>query len=330
MFSDDLGIDLGTSNILMYIKKKGIVLNEPCVVAVDSNTKKVIAVGNEAYDMVGRTPEKIKAISPLKDGVIADIEITEIMLNEFIKKIKAKSLFLKPRILICCPTNITTNEKAAIREVAERAGARKVYIEEEPKIAAIGAGLNINEPIANMVVDIGGGTTDIAVISLNGIVKSNSIKIAGNAFNEAIINYIKDNYKLLIGSQTAETIKISYANIYNPTTEIIEVKGRDLLTGLPSVIAITQQEIAHSLEENVNKIIKEIISVLEDTPPELSADIVEKGIILTGGGSLLKGLLEIIKEKLKVPVFIAEYPLTCVAEGTGILLEELKMFDEDQ
>lgn len=331
MLSTDIGIDLGTSNVLMYIKKKGIVLNEPSVVAIERNTKKVLAVGTKANEMLERTPGKIQTIKPLKDGVIADIEMTEIMLNEFIKQIKARNLFIKPRILICCPTNITPLEKENIKEAAERTGARKVYIEEEPKIAAIGAGLNIEEPVANMVVDIGGGTTDIAVLSLNDIVKSSSIKIAGNSFNEDIIKYIKENYKLLIGSLTAENIKKNFANVYKPSQEkTLEIKGRDLTTGLPSTITITQSETKYALQESINKIIKEIVNILETTPPELSADIVEKGIVLTGGGSTLKGLLEIIEENIKVPVFIAEYPLTCVVEGTGVLLEELKNLEEDQ
>lgn len=329
MLSNDIGIDLGTSNILMYIKKKGIVLNEPCVVAIEKNTKKVLAVGTEANEMIGRTPGKIIAINPLKDGVITDIEITEIMLNEFIKKVKAKKLFIRPRILICCPTNITPIEKSTIKEVAERTGARKVYIEEEPKIAAIGAGMDIKKPIANMIVDIGGGTTDIAVLSLNGIVKSSSIKTAGNSFNDNIIKYIKNNYKLLIGTLTAEKIKTTFANVYNPSLETMEVRGRDLVTGLPSIITLTQKETQYALEESVNKIVKEINNVLEITPPELSADIVEKGIVLTGGGALLVGLLDAIEEKIKVPIFIVESPLTCVAEGTGILLDELKLLEED-
>ena len=281
--------------------------------------------------MLERTPGKIQTIKPLKDGVIADIEMTEIMLNEFIKQIKARNLFIKPRILICCPTNITPLEKENIKEAAERTGARKVCIEEEPKIAAIGAGLNIEEPVANMVVDIGGGTTDIAVLSLNDIVKASSIKIAGNSFNEDIIKYIKENYKLLIGSLTAENIKKNFANVYKPSQEkTLEIKGRDLTTGLPSTITITQSETKYALQESINKILKEIVNILETTPPELSADIVEKGIVLTGGGSMLMGLLEVIEENIKVPVFIAEYPLTCVVEGTGVLLEELKHLEEDQ
>lgn len=331
MISTDIGIDLGTSNVLIYIRKKGIVLNEPSVVAIEKDTKKVIAVGTEANEMLGRTPGKVQTIRPLKEGIIADLEATEIMLNELIKKIKARNLFTRPRILICCPSNINPIEKETIKEVAERTGARKVYIEEEPKMAAIGAGMNIKLPIANMIIDIGGGTTDIAILSLDGIVTSNSIKIAGNIFNEDIIKYIKDKYKLLIGQLTAENIKVSFANVYNPDKEKkLEIKGRDLITGLPHMIEISQEETKEALQESINKIVKATINVLEIAPPELSADIVEKGIVLTGGGSLLTGLLETLEENLNVPVLIAESPLTCVAEGTGILLEELNNLEEDQ
>lgn len=331
MISTDIGIDLGTSNVLIYVKKKGIVLNEPSVVTIEKNTKKVLAVGNEANEMLGRTPGKVYAVRPLKDGIIADLEATEIMLNEFIKKIKLKNMFVRPRILICCPTNINPIEKITIKEAAERTGARKVYIEEEPKIAALGAGMNISLPKANMIVDIGGGTTDIAILSLNGIVTSNSIKVAGTTFNDNLITYIKDKYKLLIGELTAENIKINFANIYNPdSNKKLEVKGRNLVTGLPSIIEITQDETKKALEESIHEIEKAIIKVLELAPPELSADIVEKGIVLTGGSSQLCGLIEKLEEKLKVPVLIAESPLTCVVEGTGILLDELKNYEEDQ
>lgn len=331
MISTDIGIDLGTSNVLIYVKKKGIVLNEPSVIAIEKNTKKILAVGNEANEMLGRTPEKVYAIKPLKEGIIADLEATEIMLNEFIKKIKLKNLFIRPRILICCPTNINPIEKVTIKEAAERTGARKVYIEEEPKIAALGAGMNIKKPKANMVVDIGGGTTDIAILSLNGIVTSNSIKIAGNTFNDNLIAYIKEKYKLLIGELTAEDIKVTFANINNADPEKkLKVKGRDLVTGLPNTIEITQDETKEALKESINEITKAIVAVLESSPPELSADIVEKGIVLTGGASQLCGLLEMLEEKLKVPVLIAESPLTCVVEGTGILLDELKNYEEDQ
>lgn len=329
--SKDIGIDLGTANVLIYIKGQGIVLNEPSIVAIDTDTKSVIAVGTEANEMLGRTPGKVKAIKPMKDGVIADFEITEIMLNAFIKKIKAKKLFSRPRILICCPTNITPVEKNAIKEAAERTGARKVYIEEEPKVAAIGAGMDISKPTANMVIDIGGGTTDIAILSLNDIVSSASVRIAGNVFDQDIIKYIKEKYKLLIGERTAEDIKINFANIFDPNKkEKIEVRGRNLITGLPHTIEITQDETKTALEESLQKIIKATTNVLEQTPPELSGDIVEKGIILTGGGAMLRGLPELLEKELQVPILIAESPLTCVAEGTGTLLDNISLLEEDQ
>ena len=331
MLSRDIGIDLGTANVLIHIKGKGIVLNEPSIVASETETRKVIAVGSEANEMFGRTPGKVKAIKPMKDGVIADFEITEIMLNAFIKKIKAKKLFSRPRILICCPTNITQVEKNAIKEAAERTGARKVYIEEEPKVAAVGAGMDISEPTANMVIDIGGGTTDVAILSLNGIVASESIKVAGNVMDQEIIKYIKSKYKLLIGEKTAEEIKINFANVFKPDKrKKLEVRGRNLITGLPDSIEITQDETEEALRESVQKIIKGTTNVLEDTPPELSADIYGKGIILTGGGALLTGLSELLEETLKVPVLTAESPLTCVVEGTGVLLDNIKLLEEDQ
>ena len=331
MLAKDIGIDLGTANVLIYIKGRGIVLNEPSVVVVDTETKKVIAVGSEANEMLGRTPEKVKAIKPMKDGVIADFELTEIMLNEFIKKAKARKVITRPRILICCPTNITPVEKNAIKEAAERTGARKVYIEEEPKVAAMGAGMDISKPTANMVLDIGGGTTDIAILSLNGIVSSASVKIAGNQLDQDIIKYIREKYKLLIGEKTAEDIKINFANIYKPSKkEKLEVRGRDLITGLPKAIEITQDETKEAMEDSVIRIIKSCKGVLEQTPPELSADIVEKGVILTGGGALLTGLVERLEDELTIPVLIAETPLTCVAEGTGVLLDNKKLLEEDQ
>ncbi len=331
MTSKDIGIDLGTTNVLIYVKGRGVVLNEPSIVAIDTDSKSVLAVGTEAKEMLGRTPTKIKAIKPMKDGVIADFELTEIMLNTFIKKIKARNLFFRPRILICCPTNITQVEKNAIREAAEHTGARKVYIEEEPKVAAIGAGMDISKPVANMVVDIGGGTTDIAVLSLNGIVSSASNKTAGNALDQDIIKYIKEKYKLLIGESTAEDIKINFANVYKPLKkEKLEVKGRDLLTGLPKAITITQDETKEAMNDSIKKIVKACTNVLEQTPPELSADIVEKGVILTGGGSLLNGLSDVLEEELTIPVLMAETPLTCVVEGTGILLNNIKLLEENQ
>ena len=331
MLAKDIGIDLGTANVLIYIKGRGIVLNEPSVVVIDTETKKVLSVGKEANEVLGRTPGKVKAIKPMKDGVIADFELTEIMLNEFIKKAKARKVITRPRILICCPTNITPVEKNAIKEAAERTGARKVYLEEEPKVAAIGAGMNIQEAKANMVLDIGGGTTDIAILSMNGIVLSSSIKVAGNELDQEIIRYIRDKYKLLIGEKTAEDIKINFSNVYKPNRgEKLEIRGRDLITGLPKAIEINQEETKEAMKEGVGKIIKACQNLLEQTPPELSADIVEKGVILTGGGALLTGLVERLEEELTIPVLIAETPLTCVAEGTGVLLDNRKLLEEDQ
>lgn len=328
MLGKDIGIDLGTANSLIYIKGQGIVLNEPSIVALETNTNKIVAVGEEAKDMLGKTPGKIKAIKPLKDGVIADFEATEIMLNSFIRKIKARNLFFRPQILICCPTNITQVEKNAIIEAAERTGARKVYIEEEPKVAAIGAGIDISKPSASMIIDIGGGTTDIAILSMNDIVVSSSIKIAGNTFDQDIINYIREKYKLLIGQPTAEEIKKNFINVHKPNKKKKkEIRGRNLETGLPNILEINQEEISMALIDSINKLVKEIIHVLEEADPELSADIVEKGIVLTGGGALLKGFIELLKEKLNISILIAESPLTCVVEGTGILLDNIKMLE---
>ena len=325
MLAKDVGIDLGTANILIYVKGEGIVLNEPSIVVVDTNENKVIAMGNEAKEMIGKTPENIKVIKPLKDGVIADFEITELMLNNYIKRVKAKSLLTRPRVLICCPSNITEVEKSAIIEAAERTGARKVFIEEEPKVAAIGAGIKIKNPTGNMVIDIGGGTTDIAVLSMNNIVISSSLRIAGNTFDQDIINYIGEKYQVLIGERTAEDIKINFANVYKPDKkkELI-VKGRNLITGLPITITINQEDTAKALEDSIKKIVSVSINVLENTPPELAADIVDKGVILTGGGSLLKGLQKVLKQNLKIPVLIAQSPLTCVVEGTKVLLDDIK------
>lgn len=329
MFSKDIGIDLGTANVLISVKGQGIVLDEPSVVAVDSETKRVLAIGKDAKEMLGRTPEKVKAIRPLKDGVIADFEITEIMLNYFIKKIKVKSFLSRPNILICCPTNITQVEKNALKEAAERVGARRVFIEREPKVAAIGAGLDISKPSGNLVIDIGGGTCDIAVLSLNEIVTSSSIKIAGDTFDNDIILYIKNKYKLLIGERTAEEIKIKIGTVCpDLKNEQLEIKGRDLVTGLPNVISINSEEIQEALSESINKIVFQIKNVLEETPPELSADILDKGIILTGGGSMITGLDKLLSDELKVPVFLADSPLTCVVEGTSILLENINFLEK--
>jgi len=329
MFNKDIGIDLGTANILINVKGEGIVLNEPSVVAIDEDTKRVLAVGIEAHEMLGRTPGKVKAIKPMRDGVIADFELTEAMLNYFIKKVKAKSIFIKPRILICCPTNVTGVEKNAIKEAAERTGAKKVFIEEEPKVAAVGVGLDIAKPSGSMIVDIGGGTTDIAVLSLGSIVTSASIKIAGNTFDNEIIKYIKDNYKLLIGERTAEDIKKEIGSVgKTKKKQKMEVKGRSMVNGLPETITITSEEIDNALNGSVYEIIGAIKTVLENTPPELSADIINKGIVVTGGGAMLEGLDELLKKELNVPIFIAESPLTCVANGTGKMLENLNLIDE--
>ena len=329
MFNKDIGIDLGTANVLIYLKGHGVVLNEPSVVAIDSNTKKALAVGSDARDMLGKTPGKVNAIKPMKDGVIADFDTTEIMLDHFIKKAGGKSLFKKPRILICCPSNITGVEKQAIKEAAERAGARKVFIEEEPKVAAIGAGIDISKPNGNMIIDIGGGTTDIAVLSLGGIVTSTSIKVAGNTFDSDIMKYIKNKYKLLIGDMTAEAIKLTIGNLYpnKKSDKSMIVKGRNLQTGLPSSITLTSEEVCEALKDSSSIIIHTAKSVLEQTPPELSADIVENGVTLTGGGALIKGFDKLLQSELKIPVKVADAPLECVALGTGIMLENINLID---
>ena len=328
MFVKDIGIDLGTANVLIYVKGEGIVLNEPSVVAIDSETKKPLAVGSEAKEMLGRTPGNVTAIRPMKDGVIADFEATEVMLNYFIRKINGRNFFSRPRILICCPTNITPVEKNAIRDAAERTGAKKVYIEEEPKVAAVGAGMDISRPSGNMVIDIGGGTTDIAVLSLGGLVTSSSIKVAGNVFDMDIIKYVKDKYKLLIGDRTAEEIKVTIGSVYPENKkEKMEVRGRDLVTGLPHTVTICSDEIEEALRESVYTIVHIAKNVLEQTPPELSSDIIDKGIVITGGGALIDGFDKLLEHELKVPVYIAESPLTCVAEGTGILLDNINLLE---
>ena len=329
MFNKDIGIDLGTANVLIYIKGQGIVLNEPSVVAIEKDTKRPLAVGTEAKEMLGRTPGKVEAIKPMKDGVIADFENTEVMLNYFIKKVNGKSFWGRPRILICCPSNITQVEKNAIKEAAERTGAKRVFLEEEPKVAAIGAGMDISKPSGNMIIDIGGGTTDIAILSLGGIVGSASIRIAGNAFDNDIIKYIKVKYKLLVGERTAEEIKITIGTVSpGSRNDKMEVRGRDLVTGLPHTINFTSEEVEEALRESVYTIIHAVKGILEETPPELSADIIDKGIILTGGGSLVDGFNQLLASELKVPVFTAESPLTCVAEGTGIMLDNVSLIDK--
>ena len=324
MFSKDIGIDLGTANVLIHVKGKGIVLNEPSVVAIDKKTNKVLAVGEEARQMVGRTPGNIVAIRPLKDGVIADFDVTEAMLKHFINKLNVKGFLSKPRILICCPTNITSVEQKAIREAAEKSGGKKIYLEEEPKVAAIGAGMDIFQPSGNMVVDIGGGTTDVAVLSMGDIVTSESIKVAGDVFDNDILQYIKKEYKLLIGERTAEAIKMNIGTVFAGSRhEEMDIRGRDMVTGLPRTITINSSEIERALRESVSMIVHSAKNVLEKTPPELSADIIDRGVIITGGGALLHGMDQLLVEELKVPVFIAENPMDCVAIGTGIMLDNI-------
>ncbi|WP_068778934.1 rod shape-determining protein [Paenibacillus sp. GM2] len=324
MMSKDIGIDLGTANVLIHVKGKGVVLDEPSVVAIDNDAKRVLAVGEEARRMVGRTPGNIVAIRPLRDGVIADFDVTETMMKYFIERVGGKSWYSHPRILICAPTNITSVEQKSIREAAERSGAKEVFMEEEPKAAAIGAGMDIFEPSGNMVVDIGGGTTDVAVLSMGDIVTSSSIKIAGDKFDSAIIKYIKGKYKLLIGERTAEDIKIGVGTVH-PSGRVAEmdIRGRDMVSGLPLTVTITSKEIQEALFDSVATIVAGAKSVLERTPPELSADIIDRGVILTGGGALLHGLDELLVEELHVPVLIAEDPMHCVVKGTGIMLDNL-------
>ncbi|WP_280770539.1 rod shape-determining protein [Salipaludibacillus daqingensis] len=331
MFGRDIGIDLGTANVLIHVKGRGIVLNEPAVVAIDTSTKRVLAVGEEAFRMVGRTPGNIVAIRPLKDGVIADFETTEQMLKHFLEKIRVKSWFVKPRILICCPTNITSVEQKAIREAAEKSGGKNVYLEEEPKVAAVGAGMDIYQPSGNMVVDIGGGTTDVAVLSMGDIVTASSIKIAGDRFDADILHYIKKKYKLLIGERTAETIKKEVGTVFpGARNEEIDIRGRDMVNGLPKTINIKSEEIRVAMEEAVYHIVHAAKNVLEKTPPELSADIIDRGVIITGGGAYLHGIDQLLAEELKVPVFIAENPMDCVANGTGMMLENLDRINKNR
>ncbi|HOV40775.1 MAG TPA: rod shape-determining protein [Oscillospiraceae bacterium] len=323
-FTKDIGIDLGTANTLVYMRGKGIIIREPSVVAVDTRTDKVRCVGQEAKDVIGRTPGSIVAVRPLKDGVIADFDITTSMLQEFIKKALVGSVFAKPRVVICIPSGVTAVERRAVKEAAENAGAKKVSIIEEPMAAAIGAGLRVAEPTGSMIVDIGGGTSEVAVISLGGIVTSRSVRVAGDEFDLAIINFIKKKYNLLIGERTAENVKIAIGSAYPSEADTtMEIKGRNLLNGLPENITVTSAEIREALSEPLSHVIDAIKTTLEKTPPELAADIIDQGITLAGGGALLKGLDKLINKETGMPVHIAEAPLDCVAEGAGKVLENL-------
>jgi rod shape-determining protein MreB and related proteins len=332
-FSSDLAIDLGTANTLVYVKNKGIIINEPSVVAVYRNPRtnrdEVLAVGGEAKQMLGKTPGSIRAVRPMKDGVIADFEITEHMLSYFIAKAHTKSRLLKPRIIVCVPFGITEVEKRAVRDSAKAAGAREVHLVEEPMAAAIGAGLPIRDPSGNMIVDIGGGTTEVAVISLAGIVLSESIRIAGDKMDEDIVQYIKRKFNLLTGEQTAEQIKINIGNSYPLGDELkMEVKGRDLVSGIPKTMEITSEQIREALDETINAIIDAVRTALERTPPELASDIVDKGIVLAGGGALLRNLDVLLREITGLPVTRAEDPMSCVALGAGKVLDDEKLLKE--
>ncbi len=331
MMSNDLAIDLGTASTLVYVKGKGIVANEPSVVAVrkDINGTKILAVGNEAKKMLGRTPANITAIRPMKDGVIADFDITESMLKYFIRIAHKRSSFVRPRVIISVPSGITPVEKRAVKESAELAGAREIYLIEEPMAAAIGAGLPVSEPIGSMIVDIGGGTTEVAVISLSGIVYSLSARTAGDKMDEAIVQYIKRKYNLLIGERTAELIKITIGTAY-PEKEIktVDVKGRDMVTGIPKTLEISSEEVMEAIAEPVNTIVESVKIALERTPPELASDIVDRGIVLAGGGALLKNLDKLLREETGLPIVVADNPLTAIVMGSGKALDELDLLKD--
>lgn len=325
LVSSDIGIDLGTANTLVYVKDHGIVLREPSVVAVKTGTNDVVAVGDDAKRMLGRTPGGITAIRPLRDGVIADFRVTEAMLKHFIRKVHNRRAWVRPRVVIAVPSGITEVEKRAVKESAENAGAREVYLIEEPMAAAIGVGLPVQEAAGNMIVDIGGGTTEVAIISLSGIVYSRSVRVAGDELDEAVINYMKRAYNLMIGERTAEEIKLRIGSAFPLGKETtMEVKGRDMVAGLPKTITITSQEVREAMLEPLNTIIDAVRTTLERCPPELSADLVDRGIMLAGGGALLRGLDKLLQEETGLPVHVAEDPLSAVAEGTGRVLSELE------
>lgn len=325
-FSYDLGIDLGTANTLVYASGKGIIIQEPSVVAIDKNSNNILAVGNEAKKMLGRTPGNVVALRPLRDGVIADFESTEAMLKHFIQKAHNRVSFIHPRIIVGVPSGITGVEKRAVLDATFQAGAREAYLIEEPMAAAIGANLPVSEPTGSMIADIGGGTTEVAVISLGGIVVSKSVRVGGDELDEAIISHCRDNYRLLVGERTAEEIKIQIGSAYPLKEEkTIEVRGRDLVSGLPKTFTLTSLEIREALKEPINTIVDSIRSTLEKTPPELSSDIIDTGIVLAGGGALLKGLAHHIQNETDISVYVAEDPLSCVANGTGKALEEIEI-----
>jgi len=324
LFSNDMGIDLGTASVLVYIKGQDIVLREPSVVAMEKDTKKVLAIGSEAKRMLGKTPANIIAIRPLRDGVIADFEATERMIRYFIKKVHNRRTLLHPRVVIGVPSGITEVERRAVRESAEQAGAREVYLIDEPMAAAIGAGIPIQEPQGSMIVDIGGGTTEVAVISLGGMVVAKSLNVAGDEMNEAIIQYFRRKYNLIVGDNTAEDVKIQIGSVYPLEKELtMDVKGRDQVTGLPKTVKMTSDEMRLALADPIKAIIEVIKNTLEETPAEIAADLVDRGIILSGGGSLIRGLPELLSQETELPVNLADDPLTCVARGTGAFLEEL-------
>ncbi|MDD2709206.1 MAG: rod shape-determining protein [Verrucomicrobiae bacterium] len=324
LFSNDIGIDLGTANTLVYVRERGVVLREPSVVAVEKGTNRVRAVGNEAKRMLGRTPGTIEAIRPMKDGVIADFEVTEAMLRHFIQQVHNRRSMVSPRVVVAVPSGITEVERRAVKDSAAHAGAREVYLMEEPMASAIGVGLPVQEPAGNMIVDIGGGTTEVAIISLAGIVFCRSVRVAGDELDEAIVQYIKRVYNLMIGERTAEEIKIKVGSAFPLEQETsMEVKGRDLVAGLPKTLTITSQEVREAMQEPINTVLETVRYTLERCPPELSADLVDRGIVLAGGGALLRGLDRLLGEETGLPVHVADDPLSAVVTGTGIVLNEL-------